>query len=201
MPGLVRSCAGAPCGRSHSWTCRARPNGRDLCSKRAESSELCRRRYPQPHGQLRSRSSHVSCRLRGSGRLFWTKEGFDDDAGRCDRRSKCFGISRARRRGISNRRQVGRSSQSARSTQVHRLQRRRIRARDVQRPHSHGRRPAPHHRRDDHCGLCCRRAPGLHLRSRRVSLRLQGHGRGGGGSAAGRHHWQKYPRLRIGFRY
>ena len=65
--------------------------------------------------------------------------------------------------------QMGGRGQCAGPTQVYRLQRRRIRARHVQRPHSDGRRPAPHHRGDDHRGLCRGREPGLHLRARRVS--------------------------------
>ncbi len=78
--GLVRPRAGTACRRKRRWSCRCRASSDDLRAKRAQASELCRRRYSHPDEQLRPRPSHFSGRLPGARRLCRTQKSLVDDA-------------------------------------------------------------------------------------------------------------------------
>ena len=90
--------------------------------------------------------------------------------------------ARSRRRGISDRPEVGHDRQATGDAQVRRLQRRRGRPRGLHGSQRARERPAPGPRRDGDRGLRGRGQPGVHLRPRRVSA---GHPPAGYGDQAG----------------
>ncbi len=95
------------------------------------------------------------------------EDGADQEAGRDHRDGEGVGPARPRRRRFSDRHEVAVRRQENR-TPLHRLQRRRERAGDVQGPPADGAQPAPAHRGVRDWLLRDRREGRLHLHSRRV---------------------------------
>ena len=147
-----------PPGAARSFTSRRRTSG---CSDASDSS------IRRPGGLPRLR------RLRGA------LEGDGDGARRRHRRGGRLEARGPRRRRLPDRPQVGRRRQTARAAALPRLQRRRVRARDLQGPHPPRAGSVRGRRVDDDCGLRDRMRQGLRLRPRRVSAR--------GPTAAARH--------------
>ena len=134
-------------------------------------------------------------RLRQARRLRDAQEGAEDGAGRRPRRDARQRRARPRRRRLRDGPQDVLHPQGD-DGQVPRLQRGRVRARDLQGPRADAEEPASADRGDHHRRLLHRRLPLVHLHPRRVRLRRRhprrGRRRGARGGLPGREH----PRLR-----
>ena len=91
-----------------------------------------------------------------------------------DRGDSGLGPARARRRGLSDRRQMADDGRDRRRSKIRRLQRRRRRQRHLRRPDADGGRPVPLDRGHGHRRALGRRDEGLRLYPLRISARVRG---------------------------
>ena len=105
-------------------------------------------------------------------------QGAGDGAERADRHGQGLGPARPRRRRVPDRHEVGLRRSEVAEAEVHRLQRRRERARHVQGPRADGAQPAPAVRGLPDRLLGDPREGRLHLHPRRVLPRAADHGSG-----------------------
>ena len=123
-----------------------------------------------------------------------------DDAGIDHRRSEEIEPARARRRGLPHRHEVVVCAEGFAEAEICDLQRRRIRAGHLQGPAADGDGSASDDRGHHHRRSRDRRAHGLHLYSRRISLRAGHRADRAGRSVRARLSRQEYSGLRIRFR-
>ena len=123
------------------------------------------------------------------------QKALDDGAGRHHQRGEGVEPARSRRRGIPDRVEMVVRAQAVGQAEVCAVQRRRERARHLQRPSHLRARSALHHRRRDDRRTRRGRQDRLHLPARRVPLPDRDHGEGGGRRLRARLHRQEHLRL------
>ena len=145
--------------------------------------------------------SHTLARYRETGGYTALPKALGDGAGGHHRGGQEGQPAGTRRRGLSDRRQVGLHPEGLDGAQVPRDQRRRGRAGHVQGPLPDGARPPRPDRGHGHRGARHRLAPGLRLHPRRVREAVAGPGRRGQGGLRGGAPRQEHPGLGLRLRH